>query len=291
MEQLKELIRVNLLFANPQVTEKGRAKGKQGHALVRSILSQYLLSTIIFSVIYGAIMFSTDFSKRPELFTYFVGLFGLLGLSQTISAILNVFLESRDIPAYLPLPFKQWTIFIAKLIVVSLAVVPFLLPIFILFLLSSISAGMPVVFAVCIGICLFICCLLILYFLSSILVFGLAKTSFYKKHKKIVTSALLLITTGLVVVGILFFNRSSSLDEVSQTPKIALFMPLFYITTQFTSTASLMSISIMVVLILVLSLILRFFILPHFYEELIEISTIEGNPTRKIKPAQSVTKL
>ena len=184
MEQLKELIRVNLLFANPQVTEKGRAKGKQGHALVRSILSQYLLSTIIFSVIYGAIMFSTDFSKRPELFTYFVGLFGLLGLSQTISAILNVFLESRDIPAYLPLPFKQWTIFIAKLIVVSLAVVPFLLPIFILFLLSSLSAGMPVVLAVCIGICLFICCLLILYFLSSILVFGLAKTSFYKKHIK-----------------------------------------------------------------------------------------------------------
>lgn len=291
MRQLKELIRVNLLFANPQVTQKGRLKGKSGTPLIRSILSQYVLSAIIFVFVYGLIMIQTDFSKQPQLFTYFVALFSVLGLSQTINAIINVFLESKDLPAYLPLPFTPRAIFSAKLIVVSLTVVPFLLPIFVLFLLSGIKAQVSLILAVLIALVLFLLCLLFLYLISSLLVFSLARTHFYKKHKKIVTSALLFITTGLVIVGVLVLNQSDALETTNGAPALVVFLPLFYLTTQVLSLASLYSLIGLIGLLSCLLLIFRFFIFPRFYEELIEISTIQGNPTRKIKQQQSLTKL
>ncbi len=46
--QLLELIRVNLLYVNPQLTNKAREKGKKGKLLTIYLLSQNLLSGLIF---------------------------------------------------------------------------------------------------------------------------------------------------------------------------------------------------------------------------------------------------
>ncbi|MEO2668306.1 ABC transporter, partial [Enterococcus faecium] len=83
--QLLELIRVNLLYVNPQLTNKAREKGKKGKRLTIYLLSQNLFSGLIFLLIYGFAMFAMNFVKLPGFFTYYVALFGMLGLTQSIS--------------------------------------------------------------------------------------------------------------------------------------------------------------------------------------------------------------
>ncbi|HFP8402558.1 TPA: ABC transporter, partial [Enterococcus faecium] len=103
--QLLELIRVNLLYVNPQLTNKAREKGKKGKRLTIYLLSQNLFSGLIFLLIYGFAMFAMNFVKLPGFFTYYVALFGMLGLTQSISVIYNIFFEGNDLQVFLPLPF------------------------------------------------------------------------------------------------------------------------------------------------------------------------------------------
>lgn len=153
--QLLELIRVNLRYANPQVTDRARKKGKSGKALTRALINQYLLSGVLFLFIYGMTMFFLDFSQMPGFFTYYVALFSILAFSQGISVIYNVFFESQDLPAYLPLPFRQSMIFSAKILVVALTVTPFVFPMFIVFLLTGWRSGLFLPVTIILAILLF----------------------------------------------------------------------------------------------------------------------------------------
>ncbi|MEG3032701.1 MAG: ABC transporter, partial [Enterococcus sp.] len=160
-KQLKALIAVSLRYSNPQVTDRLRKKGRKN--LSQAIINQYLLSGLVFLAVYGSMLFMTNFAKMPGTFTYFATLFSLLGLSQGVSVIYNIFFESKDLGSYLPLPFKQSQIFIAKNIVVALSVVPFIIPLLVLFFLTSLKSGLNIILALFISVALFIVVLLILF--------------------------------------------------------------------------------------------------------------------------------
>lgn len=66
--QLLTLTSVNLRYANPQVTDKARKKGKSGTQLTRYLIQQYVLSGFVFLVIYGLTMIALDFSRLPGFF-------------------------------------------------------------------------------------------------------------------------------------------------------------------------------------------------------------------------------
>ncbi len=70
-------------------------------------------------------MFAMNFVKLPGFFTYYVALFGMLGLTQSISVIYNIFFEGNDLQVFLPLPFGQEQVFSAKILVVALTIIPF----------------------------------------------------------------------------------------------------------------------------------------------------------------------
>lgn len=93
-KQITELIKVNLRYANPQVTDKARKSGKSGAKLTRYILMQYLLSGGLFLVVYGFLMSMLNFNEMPGFFTYYVALFGIIAFSQGVSTIYNVFFDS-----------------------------------------------------------------------------------------------------------------------------------------------------------------------------------------------------
>ena len=138
---LKRLIAVNMLYINPSYTNQIRKKGRIGKQMIRSIIQQYVMSGVIFLLIYGATMIMIDFAKLPGFFTYYMVLFALIGFSQSLSAIFNVFFESRDLQDYLPLPIKQGEVFISKFLAVGMTIVPFLLPLLILFFLTAFKSG------------------------------------------------------------------------------------------------------------------------------------------------------
>ena len=65
---IKRLIAVNMLYVNPSSTNQIRKKGHKGKKVIRSIVQQYLMSGVIFLLIYGATMVMIDFSKLPGFF-------------------------------------------------------------------------------------------------------------------------------------------------------------------------------------------------------------------------------
>lgn len=199
-KRLKELIKVNLRYANPQQTTQQRDKGKSGKRLTRSLYRQYIYSGLIFLLIYGVVLIFFDFSAMPGTFTYYVALFGVIAFSQGISAIYNVFFESADLPNFLPLPFFQAEVFISKIMVVVLAMLPLVLPVLLVFILTALRAKVFPPLAIVLGLVAFGLFLSIIFSLCSFIVFGLTKTQLFKKHRQLVTSLLLIIADRKSVV-------------------------------------------------------------------------------------------
>ena len=154
-------------------------------------------------------MVMIDFSKLPGFFTYYMMLFALIGFSQSLSAIFNVFFESKDLQDYLPLPIKQGEVFVAKFLAVGMTIVPFLLPLLILFFLTSYKSGYSIVIAVVGAILLFLIFFTLLFSLCSLIVFGMTKTKLFRRHKKLFTSLQTVDKVHFMdaVYSLFFYNR------------------------------------------------------------------------------------
>lgn len=293
--QLIELSRVNLRYVNPQATDKARKKGKQGKELTRSILSQYLFSGIIFILVYGLSMVALDFSQLPGQYTYFLALFGILGFSQGITTIYNVFFESKDLGAYLPLPFRQGEIFLAKILVVTLTLLPFVFPLLMLFVLAGWRAGYFLPLAVLLALFLFGLFLIILFGICSFIVFGLTRTKFFKKHKNLVTNLMLGLTMIVVFIGIFALSfqdvEISATGELMDRTVIVFLLPFFYPMVQPFSALGLASLAIIIGLAGALFLLIKVFFLPKLYDQMTELTSTPSREKRKHKNNQNLSQL
>lgn len=292
--QLKALININLLFINPQVTDRARKKGKQGKKLTKYILFQYLMSMIIFLAIYGFSMVTIDFSKNTGYFTFYMGLFSVLALSQGISTVYNVFFESQDLAGYLPLPFRQREIFMAKMFVVALSIIPFVLPLFLMYCLTGWRSGVNSVVVLVFSLVLFVLFLIFSFELCSFIVFGLTKTALFKKHKKVMTSLLLILSTVIAVAGIFFMSyqsSSTSFEAQADRPAIALFMPFYWMMHAPFQLNGLLSWAGFITLNLLGLWLIKRTILPKLYEQLLDASPNISHEKRKRKVNQSYNQM
>lgn len=292
---IKRLIAVNMLYVNPSSTNQIRKKGRKGKQVIRGIIQQYLLSGVIFLVIYGATMMMIDFAKLPGYFTYYMILFALIGFSQSLSAIFNVFFESRDLQDYLPLPIKQGEVFIAKFLAVGMTIVPFLLPLLILFFLTSIKSGYSVVIAVIGSILLFLIFFILLFSLCSLIVFGMTKTKLFRQHKKLFTSLMLGFSMIVSVGGILIINFSQNTVDYSagvvDRHAFTLFMPFYHVMHELFTIKGMMTLAGLLVLTALFLLALRFFVVPSLYEQFSDEGSHTVATKRKRKVNQSLKKL
>lgn len=297
-KKLLALLTTSLRFANPQYTEQARKKGKAGAKLTRSLVLQFVMLAAIFTVIYGGILFMMDFSQMPGYFTMYVGLFSVLAMSQGISVIYNIFFESKDLSAYLPLPFRQSEIFTSKILVVMLTVVPFVLPLLVLFGLTAWQSGILIPFAVVLALLSFVLLVGILLFICALIVLGLTRTKLFQKHKKLMTTGLMFFSTGIAVVGVLVMQNSTGdvshtatdlglLDRGSLLP----FLPLYWGLNRPLTLQGLLGWGSLIAVFGLLALIIKIFFLPRLYEQLTEISTAQAIVTRKRKNGRTMNQL
>lgn len=283
-----------MLYVNPSSTNQIRKKGHKGKKVIRSIVQQYLMSGVIFLVIYGLTMVMIDFSKLPGFFTYYMVLFALIGFSQSLSAIFNVFFESKDLQDYLSLPIKQGEVFVAKFLAVGMTIVPFLLPLLILFFLTAFKSGYSIILAVIGALLLFLIFFILLFSLCSLIVFGMTKTKLFRQHKKLFTSLMLGFSMVVSVGGILAINfTQNSVDHsagVTDRHAFAIFMPFYHVMHDLLTAKGLLTLGGLLVLTALLLLALRFFVVPSLYEQFSDEGSRTIATKRKRKNNQSLKK-
>lgn len=206
--QLVQLMKINLLYVNPQLTRRQRENGKTGSALYRSLIRQYVLLGVIFTALYGGSMLLVNLSKNVAVFTNLVALFTVIGLAQSITAIDNVFLESKDLADYLPLPLNPWSIYIAKFSVVGLTVLPVILPVWIMFVIAGLVPGRFIGVGITVGTLLFLLYYIFLFVLCSVGIFSFSQTKLYRRHQKMMTFLMTALSMIAMVVAILVMNMS-----------------------------------------------------------------------------------
>jgi len=251
---------------------------------------QYLYSGMIFLLVYGFTMLGVDFGQLPGYFTYYMALFGIIAFSQGISVTYNIFFQSQDLPNFLPLPFRQSELFLSKIAVAVLTIVPFILPVFVLFILAGIRANIFILWAIMGALLLFICFLGIIFSICSFIVFGLAKTKLFKRHRQLMTSLLLIVSIVIAVLGVLVMNWQTTQTQIMFTDRstISFLLPFFYAATQPLTTKGLLSFFGLAGLLVLLFVIFRQLLLPKLYEQLLIVSSEGTSTKRRHKTNQSL---
>lgn len=287
-KQIIELFKVNLLYANPQTTQNMRKRGKTTKQLSKSLLFQYTYLGILFAFLYGMIMLSMDFSKLPGFFTFYCLIFVIMAFAQSVSILHNVFYESKDMQDYLPLPFQLSSVFFAKFLIVGLTIIPFLLPILVLFILTAVRSGLAMLIGAVLGLILFAIFFTIVLSLSIILVSSLVQTKLFTRHKNILTSMMMIVPTIGMVAGMLYLNmqQTHTIENTGAFHDQAIlypFYPLFKILTKPVSPGSLISIVVLLAIVYLLYLVIDKFTVPRMYEYAAGDSAAQAAPVSKSK--------
>lgn len=287
--QFGNLVRINLLYTNPQGTAKGREKGKTGRALTRYLLAQTMWVALVLLVLYGLLMLPIDFTKNPGMFTRYVGLYLLLGFSQSVSAFQNTFFETRDLDAYLPLPLSLKMIFGAKLTVVLSLVITYLLPLLAIFVMTAVRASYPLVVAILLALVMFVLATAGLLAFSALLVFGLTQTKLFQRFKKTLTTILLVVPMILMVIGVLFINGSSAATHDASA--FSVLLPPYWVLIQPLQLHSILTIIGLVAFITVTTLIIVKRAIPKLYASDNSVATQPKTSTpRIVRHGESLTK-
>lgn len=282
-KKLWQLVTVSLRYASPQMTEKARKKNYSSKKMNRYLTSQFLWVAVLFLVLYGGMMATVNFSQMPGFFTMYLGLFAILAIAQGISVIYNIFFESRDLPAYLPLPFTQGEIFTSKILVVMLNVVPYCLPLLALFILTSFQSGIFLPVAIGLGLLGFLFLTASLLFIGALIVLGLTRTKFFQQHKKGAVTALMTISTLGAVGGVLLLQGSTNYLQVTDQAVLPFFLPVYWAVNQPASVLGLVGWGVLVGVFVLLGFVIKQFFLPRLYEQLTDFSTAKDITRRSAK--------
>lgn len=284
--QLMQLIKINILYVNPQQTRKQRENGKTGAALYRSLIQQYVLLGALFAVIYGGLLLTSNLVKDVGAFTNVVGLFTIIGLSQSVTTIDNVFFESKDLKDYLPLPLSRWAVYMAKFSVVGLIILPTALPIWMMFVVTGIQTGRFIGVGITVGTLLFVLYYVFLFLFCSIAIFSFAQTGIYRRHQKLMTFLMTGITMVAMVIAVLVMNQTSDSNASGFKP-LPLFDRLHQVVVQPTSVGSLVTVAVLVIASVIMGLLLQKWLLPRVMSGL---NSQTGTAKRKHRRGQGMNR-
>ena len=221
MKQMVELAKVNMIYANPQMIEKRRNKeAKTGKASKISaymyILGQNVLLLVLFLFLFGFMFSTIELAQYPGMFTSFMATIVLMALLQGFYLIFNLFYDSKDMVHYLPLPFKASEVFAAKVSVLVFMLLPYLIPLWILFILLGLNAGNALLLLLPGSLILFLLVMAVVLAFSIVLVHLITKLPVFEKHKQMVTTGLYALSSiGMVVAVYFLSNRATTSIEMS----------------------------------------------------------------------------
>ena len=271
LHHIKQLAKVNLVSANPHLVEKKRTASSSPPYI--AVLLQSGLMLIIFFLLYSFMFFFIDFTQYPGMFSTYIVLFIVMAVLQGFYLVYNLFYESKDLIHYLPLPFKGSEVFTAKLAVLALMILPYLIPILSLFILLGQDAGQSILITISVSLFLFLLLIMVVFFFSVVLVHLITKLAVFRQNKQAVTTTLYTLSSLGMTAVILFI---SSMDQEADIPygqvlpdyRVIPFVQSFHrVLLNPLNLNAWFGISLWILLLVILALIMFKWAVPGFYRE------------------------
>lgn len=274
---LKSLIRTNIIYTTaPSNLTRFRQKQAKNPSkkinVSRQLIMTHLLTSLLYLVLFGLMSAFQSLVDYPGIFSNMVSVFSLMVLSQGFLSFYNVFYESKDLQSYRPYAFSESEIVIGKSFSVGLTVLIGTLPIIAYMTNLQIQSGNPVWLAIPVA-------LISLVILGSVLAFGIlaavhfiTKTAVFRQHKRVASNILLGVTNFLIFASIVLMN---SQNRVAGGNVVTYFPPMeafHHFGVDPFALHSLLEISLWALLAIVLFSIVKWKVLPEFYEAALKTS-------------------
>ncbi|WP_027107795.1 hypothetical protein [Lacticigenium naphthae] len=272
-----ELIKVNLIYSNPQIVQKKRkkeGKGEKTTEIYKSVLLQNVILFAVFLFLFGSLfLFSgLNFTQYPGLTSTNLFLFVLLTFLQGMNSVYNLFYQSKDLINYLPLPFRQSEWFVAKFSVLMLTLLPFLIPILGIFLIVGIQANRLFIGVVLQALIFFIFILSLLFLLLVVLIHYLSQLPLFKRNKELFQTIFYTISS-IGMFGAIFIisnrNTAASLpgELLPDSKSVPFFVNFHTLLVDPFDKQALLELSLGLILLLFLVVLLFKVIIPTFFND------------------------
>lgn len=286
-----ELTKINLLYSNPQALVNVRKKnakrvGKAPKAAYKTILMQQGFTILLYSFIFIYLFSSLNYSEYPGYFSFQLFVFFMMSVTSAFSVMFSVFYNSHDTKLYLPLPVTEKEIYIAKLLSSVGLNLTFLMPTLSLLMigyqsiLGNLLVALPLAllqFAVLAGLSIT---------LSVFLVHFLGKLLMKARHKNMISTGLMLLSTFGAVAMILFMQSVSLTPDVEamtipDLATIPLFVGFYHVAFAPFSLPSLLHYWPLIILLIVFTGIVLKVVIPQYYRQLAVIDTKKATVRKK----------
>ena len=212
-KNVKNLLYLNLIYTVvPATLDKLRKKNKNKRVNLQGIIiRQHLFLGIAYVGIFG--IGAAVLNGNETKFLTFVSVFSVFAILQGVLSVFNVFYESNDMSAYMPLPFSDLEIFAAKIISCLLSIVYFVAPIILYCVFIQFNFKHALYQSVLLGVLSSALITTAIILTSVILTYLLTKLPAFKKHKKVATA----VMTAVIIIGtilmVVIMNTSTMRDK------------------------------------------------------------------------------
>ena len=275
------LVKTNLIFATQpaqlQNYRKKQAKNpsKPVNVAMRTLIQQ-LMFAVIFGGFFGFVGMISGRSYSPLQFASSIFLFMMILISQALPSIYNVFYESKDFESYRPYAFTETEVILGKSLSVVVASLYGLLPIFMFFGIHVYFSGGNYFLTIPLGLFGALLLSTSVYLLMFILCFFLAKIPIFRKYQSVIANVLIFIVSIGAVIGYQFLmNRNTGIQTFrGEVPVYLSPIKAFYdVLLNPLDLSSYPLIGIVVVVFLILIALVKFIVLPNFYDAVSQTST------------------
>lgn len=291
---VKELLNINFLYAHPQVAAQVQAqhakkakKSTKKFSAIKAVRNQFLWLSLVFFVLYSVMFIGLDYTKSAGYFSVQLGLFSLISLATGFNSLFSVFYDSKDTKLYLSLPVKSEEVYLAKLLAAQPAIITYLLPLLSLLAIASWQVSSPVV-AILVSLPMFLLLLLAINAISLLLLDTIGEVLVKSRHKKLISTGLVILTTILSIALIYMVQFSSTNIRLGEgggllTAEILYFIGFYKVLVSPFSLDTLLQFWLPNALILGLGAYVLKVVIPKYFDQMLKISANQGQVTRKQK--------
>lgn len=288
-----ELIKVNILYSNPQAVAAIKKKqAKTPHkklSAYKSILRQQAISLVIMFGIYGLLMSSINYAHSPAYLSLQVASFSFIAILYFFISLFSVFYDSKDTKLYLPLPVQSAEIYLAKLIASQGTGLPFLSPILAYLTIAYWQTNHSFL-APIFAFVMFLILLITTNSISLIALFFIGKALARSPYKKIISSLLMFLGIFLGIIILLITQTMANISVSERGQILGFHIPYFRgfydVYNNPFSIEALLNFWLGLVITGAMVLFIKQIILPNYINETLKMT---ANVITKRKPKKTTT--